>query len=930
MPIKHSLKTFADRQAERARSLEKMVNRAKQLATKKISGRPTSPRKKSAPDLHSMSKASTRPLRPWAKICAGKAPLKLYARSEEGKELHVQPWAQGIVSTLLKAANEGGVYLCLVWPIQFDSLVNLHALANIERNYARDLQGMRTLLYPGTYSSRATLQSALVERTHFSNLFRSLYTIEKKGTKIEAHTYSQSFMAMLEALHDICLNHPEVENPSLGEIIPVFMYETSQHAWASVVVSPLERSLKKVECLARRRYIREKLKAEWSAPEKAPGALFVLHHTARKESWKEALFAPPLCGKGKPEVLLLDATSSADQRSYNAVRRIPDFLRYARDNGYQDIGSVVITDDPKTFFVLRTRLNEFKLKPNIYIYAAEGDDGVLSAKVVPADWKPEQRPNVNFSVSIVDCDASKVALAFQKLAHEAGNRDSPAHQALMSACLYILRLSNMPAGYRDLTAEAAETGGEDFGSQRNAWTPVRLSLQAALQSGAINTKRDVVDKAIGKAEHLIDAWTDATPMALKLLAEVQKYAVNGQDGLSIVLPNKKYILLGHRFLQRKLCEQWTTVETRLEWHSLFSVGKTLSGERHGRHFVFVGVNRNVLRLLVTHPALPNETTVLIAYKQADSLLATLNSMKEVDAFMPYRGRIELLVRELERRIKEVANPIDVRKLGELTMTFRLEDNNQTRLEAEQNYYIFELDDGYRTYASGWIYRYEPDEDPPFRRVSASSIREGDFIFEMSDELRSKIESALQLSNDGLGSAVHPAHILLKFYHDDVKTRCDLFFKEKKRSVLARKIYAKMLEIDPRAVECRQGRIYYWLILQAEGDTRPHAPKDAKFFKLFCKALQLNDEDATKYWNFIRNARRLNQNLGRELSARYAEILFQPESAIVYRNVSESVINQLQQEALQCVHRVVRALPPKNKTTEQCDQLIGENTNVDGA
>ena len=126
---------------------------------------------------------------------------------------------------------------------------------------------------------------------------------------------------------------------------------------------------------------------------------------------------------------------------------------------------------------------------------------------------------------------------------------------------------------------------------------------------------------------------------------------------------------------------------------------------------------------------------------------------------------------------------------------------------------------------------------------------------MTDELRSKVEAALELTDDGVGSFVYPERALLKLYHDDVKSRCDLLFKATKRSTLAREIRARMVELDSRANECRVGRIYYWLALRAEGDTRPHAPKDAKFFKIFCNALQMTDDDAVRNWNFIRNARR---------------------------------------------------------------------------
>jgi len=856
-----------------------------------------------------------RQIRPWGKLRSGIAKLQFFARTEGNQELRPQPWTQGLVDTLLDAADEGGIHICLVWPARIDSLVLLHALANVERNFASDLRGMRTLMYPGTYSTRTALQEVLVSREQFSNFYRSLWVDKGGSLKIESHTRSVSFEAMLSALNDIRINHPEVPNPSLGELVPVFMYEPEYQAWASVVKFPLERSLKKVDKLAHRRNIREKVNAEWGDPKKAPGALMVLHHSARKDIWKKALDPQALGVDGRPEIILLDATSAMDQTSYSAVKRVPDFLRYAFDNGYDSTGAVVITDDPKTFFVLRARLNEMKLRPQTKVWAAEADDTILSAQPVPADWKPEQKSNANFSVGIVDRDASQVALAFQRLAQEAGTEESTSYQALMAACLYVLRLSNMPAGYRDLTADAAESGGEDFGSKRNAWTPVLLSIRAVLESGALNTKRAEAEKALKRAEQLIDDWTDATPMAARLLTEVSRHAATGGNGLSVVLPDKKHILLAHRFLQRKLGSKWPEAEGRMDWHTLASVGKTLSGDRKGRHFAFVGVNRNVLRLLVAHPDVPHGTTVLISYKQAESTLITLTGMKELEALKPYRGRIGLLAQEIDRRLKEVPNPLVIGRLGKMSMMFKLEDSAQSNADNDQAYYKFELEGGGRTYASGWVYRFDPDEDPFFRRAAANNIRVGDLIFEMSDELRSTLQSALQLKSDGLGSVIYPERALLKLYHDDVQNRCALLFKSTRRSALAREIHVKMISLDPKASGCRLGRVYYWLALN-EGDNRPHAPKDSRFFRVFCKALEISDDTAVQHWNFIRNARRLNQNLGRELSARYAEILFQPESAIAYRKVPEAIIKQLLQDALRCVHRVERVVPPETGPLEE--------------
>jgi hypothetical protein len=323
---------------------------------------------------------------------------------------------------------------------------------------------------------------------------------------------------------------------------------------------------------------------------------------------------------------------------------------------------------------------------------------------------------------------------------------------------------------------------------------------------------------------------------------------------------------------------------------------------------------------------PHGTAVLVAYRQADSTLATLTSMKEVDAFKAYRGRIGLLAHELERRLAEVPNPLVISKLREMPLTFNFEDNGHEGQSGEQAYYKFELEGGGRAYASGWVYRHVPDEDPPFRRAAASSIQPGDFIFDMSDELRAKLESSLHLNGEGVSSVVDPVRMLLKLYHDDVQRRCALMFTSTKRSALAREIHAKMVELDSKAADCQPGRVYYWLALQAKDDTRPHASKDAKYFNVFCKALGITDEAAEQHWGFVRNARRLNQYLGRELVARYAEILFQPESAATYRKVPEDVIRQLQQEALRCVYRVEHVVPPparvatsKKGETSACPQ-----------
>lgn len=902
-------KSLVDRLADQAKARDLEAERARKYAAKPLGGK--KPFVKTKESKTPPPPISTRPSRPWAQVRAGDASLS-YQKRATGEIVVPQPWAKDLVDTLLTAANQGDVMLCLVWPAKVTGLPLIHALANTERVFAKDLNGLRTLLYPGTHACRSSLHSVLANREALSEFYRALWVQQKNGSfELESCTSSVAFLAVLSALNDLTQHTPDAADPSLAELVPTFVYDSAKQSWTTTVSNPLERTLARVERLVLRRDLRQRVSQEWGVPDKAPSALMVLHHTSKKEAWRAALAALTVKTSGRPEALLLDATTAATRTNYAAVKRIPDFLKFAKQNGLSDSGALIMTDDPKTFFVLQAQLRDFNIKFGTKIWAAEAEEVLLSARPVDMNWHPVQRSNSNFSVSIVDRDASQLALVFQRLSGSAGNDESLASQLLLEACLYVLRLSNMPAGYSDLTVMSAEAeSGENYSSHQNAWSPIKLKLVVALGSGVLNQVRDAVEQAIVKAERLIDDWNDATPMASRMLAEVRKHAVVGRKRVTLVLPSNQYVLLAYRFLKRKLGNDWRVAESRIEWHTLSAVGKTLISEKEDKHFIFVGVNADVLRILLAHPGVPHGTAVLVAYRQAESTLTTLKSMKDLDAFKAYRGRIGLLAQELERRLATVPNPLVISKLKDMPLTFKFDENGNKGQGGEQAYFKFELEGGGHAYASGWVYRHVPDEDPPFRRAAASAVKPGNFIFHMSDELRTKLEASLQLNSDGVSSVVDPVRMLLTLYHDDVQRRCSLMFKSTKRSVLAREIHVKMVELDPKVVDCRLGRVYYWLAPPDSDDTRPHASKDSKYFKVFCKALGISDESADQHWCFIRNARRLNQYLGRELVARYAEILFQPESAATYRKVSEDIIRQLQQEALGCVYRVESVAPPQ--------------------
>lgn len=226
-------------------------------------------------------------------------------------------------------------------------------------------------------------------------------------------------------------------------------------------------------------------------------------------------------------------------------------------------------------------------------------------------------------------------------------------------------------------------------------------------------------------------------------------------------------VIGERIVER---QYWPTVESRIDWHTLSAVGKTLAAWKSGRHFLFVGINPDALRVLLAHPDVPHGSSVLVAYKQAEATLRTLKGMKGIDEFKAYRGRIGLLAQVLERRLGEVPSPIDIDKLRESSFTFSFKPSEGGGEGGDSNYYRYELEGGGSAYAAGWVFRFHADDDPPFRRAPASGIGVGDFIFEMSDALRADVEESLQLAGDGLSSTLDPVRVLVSMYHRAVKER----------------------------------------------------------------------------------------------------------------------------------------------------------------
>lgn len=908
------LKTLADRRAEQLRAKERIAQRLSERVRKT-----TTSTQSESPYVTTVQPSVTEKItKPWTQERALCTPFGLQAAGTANTQLFLQPWAKALVNVGLDSAEAGGIHLCLLWPVELTQASLIHGIANLQRNSAGDFQGIRTLFFPGSHSTRLALQSVTVDRKALTATYRSKWSTGNEGAVFQSATRSKSFEAVLAALNEIEIWNNPTSNPPMGALVPCFIFDSVSDEWKSSSRNQLDAALVKVQKRTNRRDTRDSVAPEWGNANSAPGALLVVHNSNTKRAWKQAFQSNAIKLGSQPDILVLDATMSAARTNANAVRRIPDFLKSylehrsnAADGGSVGAGVLIVTDDPRTFFSMRVSLANQRIQTKEHVWAGEGDDSLLSATPVPDDWVPVTRDNARCRIAIVDKEAGEIASRFHQLAEDVGGDEHPGHRLLVEAFLFILRLSNLPAGIKDLAAELEDLNGDAYANAKYSWSGIVTSLRAAIESGVLSEKQQSIDRAIDRAGKLIEAWVESTPMAERLLADVLDHVRLDRKSLVIVLPNRNYVALARRFLQRRTGEQWQSIEARIEWHTLASFSFMLRDQHKPRHYTIVGLTPRVLRLLLTHPDLPHGTHVLLSHKQADAAFKTLRAMKSLEAFRAYRGRMGMLEQELCQRLNEMPPQPAYGRIGDFAMTFDLSDSTGIATSGEQNYFRFDLDGARSMYASGWVYRYDPEESAGFRRTLAKDVQVGHLLFDMNEALRMKFEEALELSTNGSAVSQYPARTFLKLYHDDVQARCSIYFPEaSNRAALARAIWEKMVSLDETAREFRPDRIQYWLDLGDHTDQRPHAAKDANFFRLFCSSLGMSKENAEQNLIYVRNARRLNQDIGRELSARYAEILFHPESAIAYQKVPPSLIEELQREAVMSVYRVNHIASPE--------------------
>ena len=857
--------------------------------------------------------------RPFADARYGRASVALFDRDVSDAALHPEPWLAHLVDAALLTACSLEVRIELIWPGTIRSVAVVHALASLERLAIGDKRGLRSVLFPTKRTSFAALGKFLLDREKLLDWSREFLTVTYlPGAKRPIPGRDdQDKDILLQAVRSAWNQDRGLPSPCISEVMPTFDWDLEGRGWGEYSPKYLSRTKKSLQRSHKTELFKSDRFARLGAPQTAPDALFGISHLATAKQWKAALSSEVFLDAGQPDLVIFDLTKAMRETTHrNLIRLVPEAVAAVKEVWKQPVGFLCITDDPKTYFVLRRKFLDGGEDRVISepIVAAASDYG-LSRSPRPIGWAPEPVSNKHFHVEVLDQEMAEAATRFWTIGQHFDANTQANRQASATAA-FLLRLANLPGGYKDYIGWMEASAFADSIRNELTWNGHVARLSAMIDQGALADKAESVRRAIAKATALVETYNEETPLARRIAKELRAGVGKQKYRVDLVFRSNADIAIARAFIAR----QGAAMESLAERVN-FRIHKELVGILNATavpsRLVFIGLPDETLKELITSERVPADSVVIIDWRRANTVLIGLRTLKSVEAYKPYRGRIAEFGDEIERRLREVPNSIDIEKIEALKVP-RLSlpaaaAEASRRAEGPGGACKLELENESRVIVGQRVYLYDPDEEKPFHAVDTEGVKPGDMVFVMSDELKDMFELALIKAGHGIPRGSNFVE-MLRNYHKDVIGNSRRLFGNIGSSALARKIQERMHTMCSEAPLCSVSRIRYWLDVEASSDNqaedlKPHSTWSKSDFELFARALEIPENLIGVYWLMVTGQRVALQQAGRELAERYAHILFREESAAVQFKLSQAAILELQDEAIRNTYRVVRVVPP---------------------
>lgn len=819
----------------------------------------------------------------------------------------------------------------MVWPASLKTLTVVHALATLARWHVGDKQGIRGLLFPVKTNAFYRLNHLHFDRLSLLHIASDLAEVDSNPKVTRSMPDKDAFLFSL-ADSSFGQDSEETFNPTIGELLPLFMTTPDSVSWVACDSRLLAHTRAK---LARRAHAKA-LQMNCSIigdPSTAPDALFAMDGRMSVDELRYA--CRELTKLGQPEVVLVQATRAVRLEAPGWKGRLARFCLMLEDVFCDSPpGVVIVTDEPHAAYRLKDELwkknkkrdpqhqwhtpHEFSI---IGMPSTIGAEGLLPSGVVEVAY-PAPR---EFDVSIVDAEAAKVA---NKLVHIAnavpGGR--VAAKPLIEAASFFSRLAALPCGVLHMSEYLA---GPDVSDRTRAtfdWPSHIGMVQEFDRHVGVGDSRPALVECLSRGSELFNNYYTATPFAHKL-AELVANGTMGKRSVAIVFTKALYRRLAERFLadydQYPSGVSFEDIHERVHLVYAAQLEEYLDG-LHGARLVFAGLNEDCLRLLLTEDRVPAHSALLLTQRAGQFLRATLRPIVEqMQEFKPYKPRMESILRQL----KDLPEDASVLSTGDYMLpNFRVELSSDISLREhglDPDLWFIRFDNGVTQYRrdTSDVYVYDPDSqnatDVGFRVCEVRSLVVGDKVFIMSAELREMVEQILRDAGIPIQSD-KTFEYALRSYHEQVQKRLAQRFAQTTVADKVRAIRDEMLAHDA-SLEGKLPTLQamrHWVDLGHSPDTpfeelRPQAPLREDVFKAFAHVLGFSPLEAAYQWQRVIMAVRTSRRLdGRHISDIYAYMLLQPESAMTHSNIKRQTLSQLFDKARENVATVEYISPLK--------------------
>jgi hypothetical protein len=900
-------------------------------------------RKKSAPNVIKIGRAIAPPSavcplapaflsapEPLAEVAStGAAPPPLPSigfrlfRDFDSAPLKVSKTVEQLAGRLLGVAA-GKVEVALLWPGTLRSLASAHAVATVSRWHVGDKMGLRTLVYPAKANIYQDLNHALVDRLALAKLSADLYEPPQGAGNPKVITSFPAKDAFFTSLRSVRSSDGTELQPTLGEVLPHFFSDLDFAGWKPCDNELLKNLKSRLGDVNHTKALNSSSIPRLGAPSTAPDAIFALGWRTPADDIEAALKS--LKALGSPNAVLVDVTRAARRKNPKWLRTTARFIEQVGEVWpVGGPGICVVVDEPH----VRNQLSqEFARRAAKGSASAERlNRAGLPLKGVPssttrsgflpeASIEPLAPAARSIAVGFTDSEASELIAQVDRLKNS--TTDSSFQAILGEVAYYLGNLAALPSSTRVLVDWLNRADMPIAVREAYTWPSYRSKLQRLITDPAFKEKTRL-ERVISKCDALWTAYENGTPFARQLADLIEEHT-RGSEKCCVVFTKPTSRLLAERYFETFDGYPEGAGFEVLRDSVRMVVSGSLESELGGRKetLIFAGLDEDSIRTLILDDRVSPKAFLLLTRRNASYLKSTLRAVDGLPEFEELSPRVKPLLKQLpdfagaDARLRFTREDFVLPSFSfEQALSGSMSDEEASDPDAWE--IILEGGRSLRRSPGAKVYVYDPlfgyTATRGFRPAHVSELQEGQRLFVMSSELRELTEASLKEAGVHI-SQDKQFETSLREYHTRVVGAATDAFGAISLTDQARQLRQRILD-EPEAPKNlpSEGALKSWLnvsYLKTENfdDMTSQAPRHAEHFRAFAKAIGLSELEAVYFWKaVIQPLRGVRRADGRRISDAYADMLLEPESAVVHRKMKPEVVSHLFARAEENVYTI---------------------------